>query len=79
MTSKDIQNITEQAQVVAEIHDLLHVGTFQGGVAQKVLMGQAYLKGLHGQIKAEIKRMEEQLGDEMKPTFTEALKTEIAK
>jgi hypothetical protein len=78
MTIKEqLDAIKQQAQVIAEIHDLLHVGIFQGSNSQKVLMGQAYLKGLHEQVSKEVKRLEEALAEEMKPTFTEALKEQI--
>lgn len=72
--SKALETIKQQQQVIGEIHDMLHVGTFPGHLSQKLVMAQAYMKGIYNQVSAEIRKLEEQLGEEMKPAFTEALK-----
>lgn len=81
MSSNDTKSILDyvkkQSQIVAEIHDLLHIGTFPGNASQKLAMGQAYMKGLYGEMNKEVRRIEEKLAEEMSPTFTEALKEEI--
>lgn len=74
---QQLEALKQQQNAVAEMHDILHVGLFVGANGQKVIMSQAYAKGLHDAISKEVKRLEEALAEEMKPTFTEALTEQI--
>lgn len=77
--NEQIEYVKKQLEVVAQIHDLLNMGKFNGSAAQNLVMGQAYMKGICQQIAAEVKRLEEVKAAEMTPTFTETLKAEITK
>jgi len=53
-----LKALKTEAEIIGMAHDFLHVGVFPGGLANKILNCQVYLKARYNDLQTEIAALE---------------------